>query len=38
MEQLPNYEHKIDFLISNDKSLIQQEQTVTKSKYKKKEM
>src|SRR5436190_7493102 len=36
MDPLPNYKHKIDLLISNDTSLIQQEQTITKSKYKKK--
>ena len=37
MDPLPNNKHKIDLLISNDKSLIQQEQTITKLKYKKKE-
>src|SRR5436305_15069996 len=36
MDPLPNYKHKIDFLVSNDTSLIQQEQIITKSKYKKK--
>src|ERR1051325_6805050 len=33
MDQLINYKHKIDFLISNDASSIQPTQTVTKSKY-----
>jgi len=36
MDQLTNYKHKIDFLISNDTSLIQSTQTIVKSKYKKK--
>src|SRR6266496_4182679 len=35
MDQLTNYKHKIDSLISNDKSLIQPA-TKVKSKYKKK--
>src|ERR1043166_10306506 len=30
MDQLINYKHKIDFLISNDTSLIQQSQTIVK--------
>jgi hypothetical protein len=37
MDQLTNYKHKIDFLLtSNDTSLNQPTQTIVKSKYKKK--
>jgi hypothetical protein len=32
MNQLTNYKHKIDFLISNDASLLQPTQTIVKSK------
>ena len=35
MDQLTNYKHKIDFLISNDICLIQPTQTIVKSKYRK---
>jgi hypothetical protein len=36
MNKLTNYKHKIDFLISNDASLLQPTQTIVESKYKKK--
>ncbi|CAB5182319.1 unnamed protein product [Rhizophagus irregularis] len=36
MEQITNYNCKIDFILSNDTSLIQPSQTIVKSKYKKK--
>src|SRR3954453_15086463 len=36
MDQLPNYKHKIDYLISNDTSLIQSMQTVDKPQRKRK--
>ncbi|UZO02606.1 uncharacterized protein OCT59_021085 [Rhizophagus irregularis] len=35
MEQLTNYKHKIDLLLSNNTSLIQPTQSIVKSKYKK---
>ena len=35
MDQLTNYKHKIDFLLSNDIPFIQPTQTIVKSKYKK---
>src|SRR5688572_14932235 len=35
MEQITNYKCKIDFILSNDTSLIQPTQTIVKSKYKK---
>ncbi|GBC27015.2 kinase-like domain-containing protein [Rhizophagus irregularis DAOM 181602=DAOM 197198] len=35
MEQLTNYKHKIDFLLSSNTSLIQPTQSIVKSKYKK---
>ena len=34
MDQLSNYEHKIDFLLSNDASLSQPKQTIVKPKRK----
>ncbi|PKB93772.1 hypothetical protein RhiirA5_440373, partial [Rhizophagus irregularis] len=35
MEQIIDYNSKIDFILSNDTSLIQPTQTIVKSKYKK---
>jgi hypothetical protein len=37
MEQTTNYKCKIDFLLSNNTSLIQPSQTIVKSKYRKKQ-